>query len=147
MITPEERLGQLVREAFSVESGEFRPCAWFEERLDCIRVLVRDCSILESRVNDRLTVLEDNYYQEGGRGRRFVGFTFKGARYFCKQQGWSLTVPIKMTDFVDAILKSFPELVVEWFVDQVARPLLEEEHIEQIEVSEGFSQESEPAFA
>jgi hypothetical protein len=134
MLTPnEEKLGQLVREAFSGESGDFHPCAWFEERLDCIRVLVRDCGILESRINERFTVLEDAYYEEDG-GKRYVGFTFKGAKHFCKQQGWDLDAPIKLADFVDAILKNFPGPLVEWFVDIVAKPILEEEPIEQIEV-------------
>ena len=130
--TPEE-IGALVREAFAEEKGTFRPCAFFDRRLDCIRVIARDCSVLEERINDRLTVLQDNYFPDSGR-KRYVGFTIKGARHFCNQQGWDLAKPIEMSDIIDALLRTFPGPVVEWFVDLVARPLVKEEKIERVEI-------------
>ena len=41
-------LEALVHEAAPPKSGEFRPCAFFDDRLDCIRVIARDCSIYEN---------------------------------------------------------------------------------------------------
>ena len=37
-----------------------------------------------------------------------------------------------MAEFLDAVLASSPELVVQWFMDIVARPLVREENIEQV---------------
>ena len=83
----QDEIQALVREAFAGEVTRFRPCAFFDERLDCIRVVARDCSVLEERINDRVTVLLDNYYPGMGR-KQYVGFTIKGAKHFCQQQGW-----------------------------------------------------------
>src|SRR5580692_12670005 len=86
-------------EAFSGLLGKFRPCAFFDERLDCIRVVARDCSVLEERINSRVTVLLDNYYPGPGR-KKYVGFTIKDAKHFCKEHGWDPTKAIKMTTLV-----------------------------------------------
>ena len=82
-----EEMTLLVRKSVEGHSGEFRPCAYFDEELDSIRILTRDCSITETRVNQLLTVLEATYPDLTGRKR--VGFTIKGARHFCQQQGLS----------------------------------------------------------
>lgn len=110
---------------------EFRPCAFFDERLDCIRVIAKDCSVKETRVNGLITVLEANYRQTGD--RKCVGFTVKGARHFCQQQGLNLSAPIKVSDLLDAILKAMPDVIVETFVDNIARPLVRDEKIERVE--------------
>jgi len=110
---------------------DFRPCAFFDSRLDCIRVIAKDCSVKETRVNGLITVLEANYRQSGD--RKCVGFTVKGARHFCKQQGLSLATPIKISDLLDAVLNAMPDVIVEAFVDHVARPLVREERIERVE--------------
>lgn len=132
MKTPEE-IGALVRGTFAGATGEFRPCAFFDDRLDCIRVIARDCSVLETRINPTLTVLEDNYFQETGR-KQYVGFTIKGARHFCAEHGFDLNGPIDISELLDAILKAFPSVAVELFVNAVARPLVKEEKIERVEI-------------
>jgi|ERR1035438_9707396 hypothetical protein len=131
-----KELTRLVRVSFSEGEATFRPCAFFDERLDCIRVIARDCSVLEERINDRVTVLMDNYFPEPGR-RQYVGFTIKGAKHFCREQGWDTARSITMTALLDALLSSFPGLVVEWFIEKVAKPLTQEEKIEQVEIPEG----------
>jgi len=133
MKTP-EGIGALVKETFAGASGGFRPCAFFDDRLDCIRVIARDCSVLETRINPYLTVLEDNYYQEAGR-KQYVGFTVKGARHFCNDHGLSMAAPIEIGALLDAILKAFPDLAVEFFVNGIARPLVQEGNIERVDVS------------
>jgi len=133
MKTPEQ-IGALVRGTFAGASGEFRPCAFFDDRLDCIRVIARDCSVLETRINQSLTVLEDNYYQESDQ-TQYVGFTVKGARHFCSEHGFDLRSPIDISKLLDAVLKAFPELTVELFVNGIARPLVKEGKIERVEVS------------
>jgi hypothetical protein len=128
-----EQLGALVRASFATPS-EFRPCAFFDVRLDCIRVIARDCSVLETRINEHLTVLEDNYYQET-ESKQYVGFTVKGARHFCAEHGLSLSTPITMSALLDAILKAFPDLAVEFFVNGIARPLVKDEGIKEVDIS------------
>src|SRR5580658_628116 len=102
MKTPDE-IGALVKSAFSGASGTFHPCAFFDDRLDCIRVIARDCSVLETRINPILTLLEDNYAASEDR-KKYVGFSIKGARYFCHQHGFSLDSPIEISALLDAIL-------------------------------------------
>jgi hypothetical protein len=134
MKTPEE-IATLVKAAFSGVSGQFRPGAFFDDRLDCIRVLARDCSVLETRIHPSLTVLEDNYFEEANR-QRYVGFTIKGARHFCSENGFDLNSPIEVSALLDALLKAFPEVAVEIAVNAIARPLVKDENIKQVEIPE-----------
>jgi hypothetical protein len=133
MKTPDQ-VSEMVRATFGGASGEFRPCAFFDDRLDCIRVIARDCSVMETRINQSLTVLEDNYYRESDL-KQYVGFTIKGARHFCYEHGFDLNSPIDISKLLDAVLKAFPELAVELFINGIARPLVKEEKIERVEVS------------
>lgn len=121
----------LVREAFAGSTGEFRPCIVFDERLDCIRVVVRDCSVTETRINELITILEDNYYPASGGNRRYVGFTVKGARHFCQSQGLNIATPVKLSAIFDKILAVSPEPVVQMAIDGIARPLMEDQKLEE----------------
>src|SRR5271157_2541900 len=130
-----EEIRSQVRGAFAEKSRSgFRPCAYFDDRLDCIRVIARDCSILETRINPMLTVLEDNYYEESGKNR-YVGFTLKGARHFCQEHGIDISAPIDITKLLDTILAAFPDVAVELFVNAIAKPLVKEEKINRVDIS------------
>lgn len=131
-VQEDESIVDLVQAALGGHDETFRPRAFFDRRLDCIRVIAQDCSILEERVNDKITVLLDNH--AGPTDNPFVGFTIKGAGHFCQSMGWPVDAPIAMTDFMDAVLKVFPEKGVKEFVNIVARPLVKDKHIERIEV-------------
>lgn len=130
-MTKEETITSLVRESFGGQSSEFRACAYLDEALDCIRILTRDCSITETRVNRLLTVLEATHPERAG--RKCVGFTIKGARHFCENQGLSLSTPIAISKLLDAIIAACPDTVVEAFVDHVARPLVRDAQITTVE--------------
>jgi hypothetical protein len=130
-MTTVEKITSLVRESFEGQSSDFRPCAYLDDDLDCIRILTHDCSITETRVNRLLTVLEATYPERTG--RKCVGFTIKGARHFCQQQGLSLTTPIAISELLDAVIAACPETIVEAFVDHVARPLVREAKIKNVE--------------
>jgi len=135
-----EEIRLQVRGAFSRKPrSQFRPCAYFDDRLDCIRVIARDCSILETRINPMLTVLEDNYYQETGK-KQYVGFTLKGARYFCREHNIDLATPIDISKLLDAILAAFPDVAVELFVNAIAKPLVHEGKIDTVDVSGALPQ-------
>jgi hypothetical protein len=143
MKTPEE-ISVLVKSALASTSGQFRPGAFFDDRLDCIRVVTRDCSVLETRINGYLTVLEASYPNEND-PTPFVGFTIKGARHFCSETGLSLDAPIRVGNLLDAILKVFPDTLMEAFVTGVLRPLLKTGQIEEVEVTEISGPELQPA--
>jgi hypothetical protein len=123
------QIESFVKTAMAGQSGGFLPCAFFDDSLDCIRVIARDCSVTEVRVNGLITILEATY----PKGRKCVGFTLKGATHFCKTYGLDLSLPVKTSDLLDAILRASPEFLVEMFVDHVARPLVREEGIENVE--------------
>jgi len=114
-----------VKQAFADGWGDFRPCAYFDERLDCIRVVTRDCSVLETRINPVLTLLEDNYHSES-KGKRYVGFTIKGASHFCHEHGISLAVPVNIGKLLDAIAAQFPDTLVQLAVE-IAKPIVQEQ--------------------
>lgn len=125
-MTPEEQLGALVAADFADQAGEFRPCAIFQERLDCIKVLVRDCSVASTRVNEIVTVLEDLHYKPGQGIERYVGFTLKGVRWFCKKQGISTSEPVKIAHILDEILKEWSGTEIEFAIDGIARRFVDE---------------------
>ena len=140
MRTPEE-IQVSVNAALAGGSSEFRPRALLDTRLDCIRVITRDCSVMETRVNELLTVLEANY----PRGRKCVGFTIKGAEHLCHKYHLD-TSAVKITAVLDAVLEACPGVVVEAFVDHVARPLIRDANIEDIEQIDE-SRSPQPAHA
>jgi hypothetical protein len=47
-------IDDFVTASFREAINEFRPCAFFDDRLDCIRVIARDCSTREDRISDSL---------------------------------------------------------------------------------------------
>lgn len=138
-----DQIATQVREAFGGRIGKFRPCAFFDDRLDCIRVIARDCSVLETRINKVVTVLEDNYYSDSDE-KQYIGFTLKGARHFCRQHGFDLSTPIEIGALLDAIVRSFPDVAIQLFVNAIARPLVKAEKIKQVEVG-GALPEAQPA--
>ncbi len=144
-MTPEQQLTALVNDAFAGHSGEFRRCAIFEDRLDCIRILTRDCSITAIRVNAAVTVLEDTHYKSTPGASRYVGITIKGVRHFCKGQNISLDAPVRLASLLDAVLREFPETLVEFAIDGIARPLVEE--TAQVDLSTSGVVVMEPAAA
>lgn len=128
-----EKIDRNVKDAFGEGWKGFRPCAYFDERLDCIRVVTRDCSVLETRINPVLTLLEDNYHSES-KGKRYVGFTIKGASHFCHQRGISLAAPVNIGKLLDAIAAQFPDTLVQLAVE-IAKPIVQADpEIEQITI-------------
>jgi len=128
---PEEQLGAILAKDFAGRSsGGFRPCAMFQERLDAIRVLVRDCGVTATRVNEVITVLEDTHYRPGMGVERYVGFMIKGVHHFCETNGIDTAGPVKIAQILDAVLKSFPaQRDVEYVIDGIARRFVKETEI------------------
>jgi hypothetical protein len=129
----QEELTELLTRTFVGHTGTFRPCAFFDDRLDCIRVITKDCSVIEERMNDRVTILLDLYSTPGQ--RKCVGFTLKGAYHLCQQHNWDATRPIQIGQLLNAIITSVPERSVKLFIELVAWPLVSGNNIEQVEAA------------
>jgi hypothetical protein len=125
-----DELKNIIASDFPPDSAEFRPCAFFDNRLDCIRVFTRDCSVTEERINERLTVLVDNYPEPGV--NRYVGFSIKGVRHFCQEIGLGWNASVKLSMLLDALIVKYPDAIVDSVVTHVARPLIREGAIEEV---------------
>lgn len=113
-------LMSLVREA---PEKAFRPFAYYDKHLDCIRVQLFDCSFTEKRLNRFITVLHANH-----RDGEHAGFNIKGVRSLFERLGLSLTGVIKLTDLLDALVRYYPDAAVE-AVKRHFRPVLGEENL------------------
>lgn len=83
----------------------FRPFAYYDKHLDCIRVQVVDCSFKEERKNKFITVLSANHFDESS----LAGFNIKGVRYIFKQLGLSDAKVYKVTDLIDKLVQLYPD--------------------------------------
>ena len=105
-MTPEERELTALVQGARASAGAFRPFAIFDEQLDCIRVVWRDCSANEIRVSKMLTILEDNHPES--EELECVGFTIKGVAHICETRGISADAPWLLADFIDAVVALDP---------------------------------------
>jgi hypothetical protein len=90
-------------------TSTFKPVAYYDERLDCIRVIIRDCSVSEYRINEYLTIAEDAHPIDPT--DRYVGFTVKGIRHFTKAQKKDKPESLELSLLLDQILAELPTYV------------------------------------
>lgn len=130
-LTPdEEQQAVFVREVLFT-GRDFHPFAVFDEPLDCIRVVWRDCSVTETRINDLLTVHEANYPTVAGTSE-IVGFSIKGVAYICEENKISSSTPWKLADFLDAVVRaSAPRERV--IVNHIVKPMVQERNLDEVE--------------
>ena len=83
----------------------FRPVAYYDEHMDVIYVELRNCSLMESRVNGWLTMLYDNHPEEGQ--TRCVGLSIKGVKHFAREMGWSESGVYRVVDGVNKLLDKY----------------------------------------
>ena len=125
------RIGEEIRRLFA-ENKPFRPFTAYFKHLDRILVLVKDCSIFEERVNDILTILEDNYPEK--EKDKYVGFVIECARDFCLKCGLSSQRgTVRLAIVLDAIVAIYPKDV--FWVDGVTRPLLKKFSLDSVAIS------------
>jgi len=106
------------------DGSEFRPFAYYDKHLDCIRVQLLDCSFKEERKNKIITVLSANHTEQNF----FAGFNIKGVRYIFEKMGLSTVGVYKLTDLVDLLVKFFPDAAIK-HVQDVFRPILREQDL------------------
>ncbi|MEQ1842749.1 MAG: hypothetical protein ABL994_20300 [Verrucomicrobiales bacterium] len=85
------------------------PFAHFVPHRDCIRIIIRDCSYCEHRLNAHLTLIIDNYPEEGQ--KPIVGLVVKGVRLFFESLGLPGNRAVRVAEVLDCIAKQSPELL------------------------------------
>lgn len=115
---------------------EFRPFAYFDKQLDCVRVKFCDCSVTDVRMNPYITVLKpnDGPMRESGRN---AGFTIKGMAYVCNEANIPLKAGLSLVALLDALVKMFPDS---------ASKMLRDEFLSQVKNMEvNFEEDLVPA--
>jgi len=86
--------------------SSFRPVAYYDKHMDCIRIELRDCSMTEERINPVLTVLHDNYPGPGQDAR--AGLMIKGITHFFSK--WEMTMEgvVFVTELLNQLLEQLP---------------------------------------
>ena len=82
---------------------DFKPCASFDAHLDCIRVVTRDTSICEMRLDESFSVFRDNMPMPGG--AKYVGFSVKGVNHMLNEFGLDTSASYRLADVLDAIVQ------------------------------------------
>ena len=99
-----------MKEIFRGMSQEpFRPLAFYDKVFDRILIQTRDCSIMEVRINEILTMLEDNYPEASE--NKHVGFAIECASAFCTRYGLlsDRTVgTVSLNAVLDSLCREFP---------------------------------------
>lgn len=99
----------------------FKPCAYYDKHLDCIRVQVKDCSFTEFRLNSRFTICQANHVKKV----EYVGFGIKGIRHFFEKVELPRAKegPYILAEIMDAIVKddpdAFSDLIQSEFADKL----------------------------
>lgn len=105
-LSPEEiELTKMVRAALA-GAPPFRPYAYFDEQLDCIRIGWRDTSVTESRLSPALTVMLANYDANGepATEAEIVGVVIKGVAHACATARVGADIPHQIATKIDALL-------------------------------------------
>lgn len=104
MNTPSE-----LNEFMAMNLGEFKPFAYFDKHMDCIRVLIQDVSVTEERLSKFFTIAKPNNSPFSGYR---VGFTIKGVAHLFNRAGIPLSGVKSLVDILDEIVKELPHAAV-----------------------------------
>lgn len=100
----------------------FRPLAYFDKHMDCIRVKIMDCSVTEIRLSRIFTVLRPNHGIHAETGRS-VGFTIKGVAHIFDELGLPLSGVRYLTEILDEIIKRYPDAAVKQVSEEFSQVL------------------------
>lgn len=90
-----------------ISIGTFRPFAYYDKQMDCIRVVTHDRSVTEHRINEWFTVHECNRPADNF-DPPYVGFTIKGVRYLFSEVGLPLDGVYRLAELIDKIVSYRP---------------------------------------
>lgn len=89
----------------------FKPVAYYDFHMDCIRIELRDSSFSEERMNEVITLLEDNYPLPNRQAT--AGIMVKGVKHFFTEVGLPLEGIVRVTNILDELVKKYPEFAEE----------------------------------
>ncbi|MFZ1220417.1 MAG: hypothetical protein WAO00_14070 [Chthoniobacterales bacterium] len=98
-----------VTDLLGTEPATFRPVAYYDSHMDCIRIELRDCSITERRFDEVLTVLYDNYPEVNQHDR--AGLMIKGVKHLFKELNLPTEGIVKVTEVLDKLAEKYPNVV------------------------------------
>ncbi|MGI9229460.1 MAG: hypothetical protein ACR2P9_06340 [Gammaproteobacteria bacterium] len=84
------------------------PFAYYDKHLDCIRVRVQDCSVIEKRLSRIFTVFKSAHSEYPAE----VGFSIKGITHLFKVLGLPPKGTVKLAHLMDEIVKTYPDAFV-----------------------------------
>ena len=106
-----EQADEVLMEQFvsDLDPGEFVPFAYFDKHLDCIRVCLKDCSVIEERLNRFFTIMKPAHPDRHAKVN-VAGLSIKGVRLILEELGYaSETKVIALTDLINKMLRVHPE--------------------------------------
>lgn len=89
------------------QAEPFRAVAYHDVNMDCIRILFRDCSIIEHRVHPRLTILTASRPVNGVDGPDVVGLVIKGVGHLCDELDLPKDAVIHIASLLDKFVKTY----------------------------------------
>lgn len=89
----------------------FKPLAYYNSHMDCIRVELRDCSITEKRQNEVVTFLYDNYPSPSQ--SEVAGIMIKGIKHLFATNGMSSDGIIYLTAVLNCVAQQYPDIAEE----------------------------------
>jgi hypothetical protein len=107
-----------IKSFVSKHLGDFKPIAYFDKHLDCIRVKISDCRCVEVRLNRFLTMLEK---RESNETRVPVGFTIKGIAHLFDTLGLPREGVYKVVDILNRLLEKYPDEAVKRVWEQFSQ--------------------------
>lgn len=94
-----------------VHLAGFRPIAYFDKHMDCIRVFTHDRSVTEHRINKFFTLCENNF-PSGPCDPQYIGFVIKGVKQLFSELGLPLDRTHQLADVIDRVVKHKPGSVM-----------------------------------
>jgi hypothetical protein len=115
-------------------ADEFKPFAYYDKHLDCIRVRIRDCSVIEERLSRIFTVLKAAHTEY----ELPVGFTIKGVRHLLESLQLPAARVYKLTDIIDGIVRVYPDSFVKWVQEEFGRVIEEQQIRVQVDLNDSI---------
>lgn len=89
-----------------VSLGAFGPVAYYDQYMDCIRVVTHDRSVTEHRIDGFFTLHECNH--RGPFDPEYVGFTIKGVHHLFNEVGIPFAGVLKLADLISKLVAHRP---------------------------------------
>jgi hypothetical protein len=115
-----------IRQVITSSTPTFKPFAYFDKHMDCIRVLIRDVSVTEVRMGKFITLLKENHRTPFS--TEHVGFTIKGVAHLFHEAGLTVSGVRGLEEILDAIVKAVPHAAVKKVAEEFS-PVLRAEEI------------------